>query len=225
MSVLNLNQAKANATEKDASAKKDGLGFADFLDIINPLHHLPVIGSVYRKLTGDTINPAMKIAGGALFGGPIGVALSAVELAFTSRDKPEPIDYGGVSAESVAGSYPLHQINDSEQADQNQFLLSPQPAVSTSSSKIEVILQPTLQTPEITSTKQTTAYRFSNGIPNPAHQLTVSTSKLVDNTKPENVETPDLHTLSMQEIYSRIKYGADNTKPLIDVFIGQQHPG
>jgi hypothetical protein len=58
----------------------DGLTFDDFIDVINPLQQLPVIGSIYRWLTGDTISPAARIAGGALFGGPIGLAGSIGSL-------------------------------------------------------------------------------------------------------------------------------------------------
>ena len=50
----------------------DGFDFGDLVDIINPLQHLPVISSIYRTLTGDEISPASRLAGGALFGGPIG---------------------------------------------------------------------------------------------------------------------------------------------------------
>ncbi|MBT5013959.1 MAG: hypothetical protein HON02_05865, partial [Rhodospirillaceae bacterium] len=31
----------------------DGFTFLDFLDIINPLQHIPVVGSLYRDMTGD----------------------------------------------------------------------------------------------------------------------------------------------------------------------------
>lgn len=47
-------------------------GFADLIDIINPLQHIPVVGNIYRAVTGDTINPAARILGGGLFGGPLG---------------------------------------------------------------------------------------------------------------------------------------------------------
>lgn len=43
------------------------------LSVVNPLQHLPVVGMIYRAATGDDIPPAFKIAGSALFGGPIGV--------------------------------------------------------------------------------------------------------------------------------------------------------
>lgn len=60
---------------------EDGLTFGDFLDIINPLQHIPVISSIYRALTGDEISPGARLAGGALFGGPIGAGIAIVNAA------------------------------------------------------------------------------------------------------------------------------------------------
>jgi hypothetical protein len=56
----------------------DKLGFKDFVDMINPLQHIPFVGSVYRYITGDEIKPVSRLVGGAAFGGPIGFATSAV---------------------------------------------------------------------------------------------------------------------------------------------------
>ncbi len=56
----------------------DGFNFLDILDIINPLQHIPFVSTLYRTLTGDTIAPVSRIAGGALFGGPIGAVVSLV---------------------------------------------------------------------------------------------------------------------------------------------------
>jgi hypothetical protein len=55
--------------------------FHEILDIINPLQHIPIVSTIYRHLTGDTIDPAAKIAGGALFGGMIGLGLSVADVA------------------------------------------------------------------------------------------------------------------------------------------------
>lgn len=69
-----------------------GFGFNDLLDIINPLQHLPVIGTFYRNMTGDTIKPLSNMVGAALFGGPIGAATGAINLAFkegTGKDLAE----------------------------------------------------------------------------------------------------------------------------------------
>ena len=58
----------------------DGPTFLDFLDIVNPLQHLPIIGSFYRKLTGDTLDPVPRIVGSTLFFGPLGGAVSSANL-------------------------------------------------------------------------------------------------------------------------------------------------
>ncbi len=48
--------------------------FFDFLDIINPLQHIPIISSAYRAITGDEIKAPARVLGGAIFGGPVGAA-------------------------------------------------------------------------------------------------------------------------------------------------------
>jgi hypothetical protein len=65
-----------------ANTTDDGFSFADLLDIINPLQHLPIISTLYRHLTGDTIKPMEQIAGDALFGGVLGLASSIADYAF-----------------------------------------------------------------------------------------------------------------------------------------------
>jgi hypothetical protein len=57
---------------------KDGIGFKDLLDIVNPLQHLPVVGTIYRALTGDALAPGSRILGGTLFGGIGGFVTSLV---------------------------------------------------------------------------------------------------------------------------------------------------
>jgi len=59
----------------------DGFTFGDIVDVINPLQHLPIISAIYRRLTGDTISQAARMAGAALFGGPVGFAAAIANLA------------------------------------------------------------------------------------------------------------------------------------------------
>jgi hypothetical protein len=68
------------------------LGFADLLDVVNPLQHLPLISSVYRYLTGDEIKPAARIMGGTLYGGPIGFAVSAINTLASEIGGGDPGD-------------------------------------------------------------------------------------------------------------------------------------
>lgn len=58
---------------------KEGFSFGALLDIVNPLQHIPIVGTVYRAITGDSIGPASRIAGGTLFGGVIGLVASSID--------------------------------------------------------------------------------------------------------------------------------------------------
>jgi hypothetical protein len=64
---------EADPCAPGTGGSNDTLGFADLLDVINPLQHIPVVGTLYRELTGDTISEAARMAGGAMWGGPAGV--------------------------------------------------------------------------------------------------------------------------------------------------------
>jgi hypothetical protein len=62
----------------------DGVfGWDDFLDLINPLQHIPGIAQIYRAVTGDEINGAASLLGAIPFGplGGVGLIGSVVELA------------------------------------------------------------------------------------------------------------------------------------------------
>ena len=65
-----------------SSVDDSGFSFHDLLSIINPLQHLPVIGTLYRAITGDTIKTPEKIAGDALYGGLWGAVASVADAAF-----------------------------------------------------------------------------------------------------------------------------------------------
>jgi hypothetical protein len=59
-----------------------GFSFHDLLNIVNPLQHIPVISTIYRAVTGDTIKPFDKIAGDTLYGGVIGFLSSLADTVF-----------------------------------------------------------------------------------------------------------------------------------------------
>ena len=63
---------------------KDGFTFSTVLDIVNPLQHIPIVSTIYQKLTGDVASPGANIIGGALFGGPIGLAVASADTALKS---------------------------------------------------------------------------------------------------------------------------------------------
>jgi len=58
--------------------------FHHLWDVINPLQHLPVIGTIYRAITGEHLDPVEKIAGDTLYGGLWGAVSSIADVAFES---------------------------------------------------------------------------------------------------------------------------------------------
>lgn len=70
----------ANKTDTDKTAGEDF--FHHILDVINPLQHLPVVGTIYRAITGEHIGSIEKIAGDTLYGGLWGAVSSIADVAF-----------------------------------------------------------------------------------------------------------------------------------------------
>jgi hypothetical protein len=60
----------------------DTASFADVLDAVNPLHHIPVVSSVYRAVSGDGIGLGARLIGGAIFGGPLGLIFAGISALF-----------------------------------------------------------------------------------------------------------------------------------------------
>jgi hypothetical protein len=69
----------------------DGLSFGDLLDILNPLQHIPMVGDLYRSITGDEISSGARISGGTLYGGPMGFVSA---LANTVVEEATGMDIG-----------------------------------------------------------------------------------------------------------------------------------
>ncbi|MCB1650841.1 MAG: hypothetical protein KDI46_02190 [Alphaproteobacteria bacterium] len=73
------NTLAYNANQNASQTNSEEFGFGDLVDMINPLQHIPVVGHVYREITGDEIKPIGKIIGGGIFGGPLGAASGLVD--------------------------------------------------------------------------------------------------------------------------------------------------
>lgn len=54
--------------------------FGDLVDMVNPLHHIPLVNVAYREITGDSIKPIGNIVGGAIFGGVAGAAVGIMNV-------------------------------------------------------------------------------------------------------------------------------------------------
>jgi hypothetical protein len=91
---LRRNRLEEGPTPSGAGGPEVELSFGDFIDLINPLHHIPIVGTIYRAITGDEIGGPAKILGGMLFGGPIGFIAAAFDTIVsqaTGRDLGETV--------------------------------------------------------------------------------------------------------------------------------------
>ncbi|HXM00180.1 MAG TPA: hypothetical protein VN932_09635 [Rhizomicrobium sp.] len=99
------NAPKAQGSQTTAAnqtvAATGGKSFwDDMLDVVNPLQHLPVVGTIYRAITGDKMGDLEKVAGDALYGGPIGLVSSLADVAF---EKITGKDFGDTVLDFVTG--------------------------------------------------------------------------------------------------------------------------
>lgn len=79
--VARVETAAADVAKTDSGEKKESF-FQHILDVINPLQHLPIIGTIYRAATGERLDAVEKIAGDALYGGLWGAVTAVADVAF-----------------------------------------------------------------------------------------------------------------------------------------------
>jgi hypothetical protein len=111
MECIGVDSARpfcATAPPSPASAGASdhrGASFHDVLSALNPLQYVPVVGSIYRALTGDIPPEPARIIGSflasGLAGGPIGLAINA---AVTAAEKITGIDPDHIAHTVLAGA-------------------------------------------------------------------------------------------------------------------------
>ena len=86
--------------------------FRTLLSELNPLQYLPVVGTIYRAVTGDTIPESARFAGSlvvsGLTGGPVGLALNvgATALEHVLGIDPEKISTGLLASLGIGDRAP-----------------------------------------------------------------------------------------------------------------------
>jgi len=86
--------------------------FRDFIDVINPLQHIPIISTIYRSITHDEIKAPARILGGGLFGGLVGAAVGLINSLFskvTGKDMGEHMADLFKTNDAIAAQNKTHQ--------------------------------------------------------------------------------------------------------------------
>jgi len=88
----------ASAPSPAAISGQPPLTFHELLSSLNPLQYVPVVGNIYRALTGDCPPEGVRVTGSfilsALTGGPLGMAIN---VAVTAAQKVTGIDLDQVA--------------------------------------------------------------------------------------------------------------------------------
>ena len=101
-------------TEEPYNQTSD-MSFGDFVDMINPLHHIPVVGTIYRAVTGDTIKPAAQVVGDIAYGGPIG-GIASIFSAIIAQANGRSIEDSMLAAVGLGGEQPTVAVAQAQPA-------------------------------------------------------------------------------------------------------------
>ena len=111
---------KAALAAPSARPADHDISFSDVLSALNPLQYLPVVGTIYRAVTGDRPPLSLRAVGGiiagGLMGGPVGAAISAagsllqhitgIDLDDVAHDVMAAIGLGGTETVADVPSTP-----------------------------------------------------------------------------------------------------------------------
>jgi hypothetical protein len=98
------------------NSDRAGFSFSDFIDVINPLQHIPGVAELYRSVTNDQISDQARKTGNALYGfalgGPVGLGAMLAYNALGDRldgatePSPAPVPRLAETAKQAAGQDP-----------------------------------------------------------------------------------------------------------------------
>ncbi|MFA5041125.1 MAG: hypothetical protein WC464_05785 [Bdellovibrionales bacterium] len=92
LTVRNIEDVTKNGGSDVAEV---AMSFDDFLDMINPLEHIPGISSIWRAIVGEDIHPVSRIVGDTLYGGVMGVASAGLSALGAIGDEAVAAANGG----------------------------------------------------------------------------------------------------------------------------------
>jgi len=130
--------------------ENDSFSFWDIIDAINPLQHIPIISTIYRKITGDEMGYASRIAGDTLYGGVLGNMVSSLVSAVANVfvDSTTGKDIGGHVMAAVTPAkitnHPPTPVQSPIQAPIPSIAKQPPPPTSASLSKQHTEIVPAL---------------------------------------------------------------------------------
>lgn len=186
----------AAATGAAAPASGDKGFFADLLDVINPLQHIPIISTLYRAITGDTIQPLEQLAGDGLYGGVLGFVASAANLAFKDITGKDVGDTVLAFVENLGGGHPTAVASNASSQDAVPASGPPRQLIG---AQLAAAATPTASAPiAVTANKLTTPTVVSPAQSISLSPLLTNADSFLDALKTKNVDP----TLALRALYA-----------------------
>ena len=123
--------AESSAETSGSFWGHDGpMTFGDFIDLINPLQHIPVVSTIYRAITGDEIGAGARAIGGLIYGGPAGMLTAGLTSLFEEASGGTVVSHVASLIDDLTGDGPPAAASaenpDDVRSAQQQAALPPQ---------------------------------------------------------------------------------------------------
>ncbi len=167
------------AAELRAQSPTADFSFGDFVDIINPLQHIPIISNIYRSLTGDTVaQPAAQIIGDGLYGGPIGAMVGVITAMISGGKETDPLEMAWNALGGDDEEKPTTMVAQADTA-----------------STIAVAANDSEKNIDLAQAEQTVQQKTTNTAPIQLASNDKATTPLISNPQPLNLQDPSLLSL------------------------------
>ncbi len=129
LNSIQPSKVEAIPKEHDSFWGSDGFNFGDVLDMVNPLHHLPVVSKYYREHSEDDASEGARLVGGVVFGGLLGgvaglvtsLANAAVRHETQEDISEQVLEVAEESIEKITSSFSQQFNTNKYENDSNPF--------------------------------------------------------------------------------------------------------
>lgn len=67
-----------SSEQSQFQASDEGLSFDEVLNSLNPLHHVPIVSTIYQAVSGEKIGIGPRMIAATILGGPVGLIIAGI---------------------------------------------------------------------------------------------------------------------------------------------------
>ena len=89
--------------ELPSYTSNENFSFDDVLSSLNPMHHIPVVSTIYQAVSGDRIGTGPRMMGAVLLGGPVGLIIAGISAFIEEMSGGTVADHAVALFEEITG--------------------------------------------------------------------------------------------------------------------------